>query len=113
MAVVDGVAVAVGVAVGVGDGVPNAAAMQSAYLLALLYCDDGRWDDAEQCLAYGAEVPEPVFFLLETLLGLVGRARLMAHRGELTGNRLARARRGPEGRRRAGRRLAGRGAPAL
>jgi DNA-binding SARP family transcriptional activator len=66
-----------------GDFTPNAIGMQSAYLLALLYCDDGRWDDAERCLAYGADLPEPGFFLNEGALGLAGRARLAAHRGEL------------------------------
>ena len=30
-----------------GDHTPDARAMHSAYELALLYCDDGRWDDAE------------------------------------------------------------------
>ena len=32
-------------------------AMDAAYALALLYCNDGRWDDAERCLAYGGEAP--------------------------------------------------------
>jgi DNA-binding SARP family transcriptional activator len=66
-----------------GNFTPHANGMQSAYLLALLYCDEGRWDDAERCLAYGADVPEPDYFLVETAYRLAGRARLAAHRGEL------------------------------
>jgi hypothetical protein len=66
---------------GLGDYTPNAIGMQSACLLALLYCDDGRWDDAARCLAYGAEVPEPGYFLVETVFRLAGRARVAAHRG--------------------------------
>jgi DNA-binding SARP family transcriptional activator len=78
-----------------GDYEPNALAMQSAYLLALLYCDDRRWDDAERCLAYGADVPEPEFFVIETAEGLAGRARVAAHRGDLA-DALGLARRGVE-----------------
>jgi tetratricopeptide (TPR) repeat protein len=78
-----------------GDYAPNAVAMQSAYLLAHLCCDEGRWDDAERCLAYGAEVPEPDHFVSETVLSLSARARLAAHDGELAGA-LVLARRGVE-----------------
>ena len=58
-------------------------AMQAAYELAHLYCDDGRWDDAERCLAYGRDFPEPTHYRRESVLGLAGRARLAAHRGGL------------------------------
>jgi len=57
--------------------------MRAAYQLALLYCDEGRWDDAEDCLSYGKDVPVPTYFLHEAVLGLVARARLTAHRGRL------------------------------
>lgn len=66
-------------------------AMQAAYELAHLYCDDGRWDDAERCLAYGRDFPEPTHYRRESVLGLAGRARLAAHRGALAqAERLAR-----------------------
>ena len=56
--------------------------MQCAYQLALLYCDEGRWEDAERWLDYGREVPVPDYFRREAVLGLAARARLAAHRGE-------------------------------
>ena len=31
-------------------------AMHAAYLLAFHYCDRGRWDEASQCIAFGADV---------------------------------------------------------
>jgi tetratricopeptide (TPR) repeat protein len=34
-------------------------AMQAAYALAVHYCDHGRWDEAEECIAFGADVPVP------------------------------------------------------
>jgi tetratricopeptide (TPR) repeat protein len=34
-------------------------AMQAAYALAVHYCDRGRWDEAEACVAFGADVPVP------------------------------------------------------
>ena len=55
----------------------------AAYQLALLYCDEGRWEDAERCLAYGRDVPVPAYFRHEAVLGLAARARLAAHRGRL------------------------------
>ena len=66
-----------------------------AYQLALLYCDDGRWDDAERVprlrprrARAGATSSS------RRVLGLAGRARLAAHRGELAeALTLARARR--------------------
>jgi DNA-binding SARP family transcriptional activator len=61
---------------------PDARAMQAACQLALVYCDEGRWDDAAKCLAYGSEVPEPAFFRPEAVLRLAARARLAAHRGK-------------------------------
>jgi tetratricopeptide (TPR) repeat protein len=64
-----------------GSHKPDARAMASAYRLALMYCDDGRWDDAEHWLTYGSEVPVPAYFLLEAVIGLAARARVAAHRG--------------------------------
>jgi tetratricopeptide (TPR) repeat protein len=59
----------------------DARAMHAAYQLALLYCDDGRWGEAERCVEFGSEVPIPEYFLNEAVLGLAARARLSARRG--------------------------------
>src|SRR5262249_32622501 len=67
----------------IGHWAPDAQGMQAASQLALLYCDEGRWDDAERCLAYGRDVPVPTYFRREAVVGLAARARLAAHRGEL------------------------------
>jgi class 3 adenylate cyclase/tetratricopeptide (TPR) repeat protein len=56
-------------------------AISAVYKLALLYCDEGRWEDAERRLAYGAELPVPAQFRQEAVLRLAGRARLAAHHG--------------------------------
>jgi DNA-binding SARP family transcriptional activator len=61
---------------------PDTRAMLFAYLLALLRCDQSRWDDAERLLEYGREAPEPASYRLEAVLRLAVRARLAAHRGE-------------------------------
>ena len=61
---------------------PDVMAMTPAYHLALLYCDQGRWDDAGRCLEYGRDVPVPADFRREAVLGLAARARLTAHRGD-------------------------------
>jgi hypothetical protein len=67
-----------------GSHNPDARAMGSAYRLALMYCDDGRWDDAEHWLAYGSDVPVPAYFLIETAIGMAARARVAAHHGAPT-----------------------------
>jgi hypothetical protein len=61
----------------------DARAMHAAYHLALIYCDEGRWPDAERCVDFGSEVPVPDYFLHEAVLGLAARARVAAHRDEL------------------------------
>jgi ATP/maltotriose-dependent transcriptional regulator MalT len=68
------------------DGKPQAAAMAHVSALAILYCDDGRWEEAERCLEYGREIPRH---------GLAARARVAAHRGDLS-EALALARRSVE-----------------
>src|SRR5262249_27669566 len=60
---------------------PFALTMVAGYQLALLHCDEGRWDDAESCLAYGAEVPIPTQFRPEAPLRLAALARVAAHDG--------------------------------
>jgi hypothetical protein len=56
--------------------------MQAASFLALLYCDDGRWDDAAACLAFGGDVP-----LTEStgtaIRRLAAAARLAAHQARV------------------------------
>jgi DNA-binding SARP family transcriptional activator len=60
---------------------PFALTMVAGYQLALLHCDEGRWDEAESCLAYGAEVPIPTQFRPEAPLRLAALARVAAHDG--------------------------------
>jgi DNA-binding SARP family transcriptional activator len=62
-------------------------AMLAAYRLALFYCDEGRWEEADGLLEYGREVPVPQHFLAEAVLGLAARARVAAHHGEVAGAR--------------------------
>jgi hypothetical protein len=54
--------------------------MQAAYRLALLYCEDGRWHDAEGCLTYGRDVPIPRT-TATAANRLAAQALLAAHRG--------------------------------
>jgi tetratricopeptide (TPR) repeat protein len=77
------------------DYTPDRRAMETAYHLALLYCDDGKWHDAERCLDYGSEVPVPTCFRVDVVYGLAARARVAAHRGDLD-EALVLARRGVE-----------------
>jgi hypothetical protein len=56
-----------------------ASAMSEVYKLALLYADEGRWEDAERRLAYGSEPPVLDHFREEAVLGLAARARVAAH----------------------------------
>ncbi len=63
-----------------GDA-PDTHALRAASVLALLYCDDGRWAEAAECLSYGRDVPEPQFIHRESILRLAGEARLAGHHG--------------------------------
>jgi tetratricopeptide (TPR) repeat protein len=54
---------------------PLRVAVDTAGQLALFYCDDGRWDDAEACLAAYPGYPRGPW-------GDMAEARLKAHRGE-------------------------------
>jgi len=65
----------------IAAGRPSWPRMCLAYRLALLYCDEGRWDDAERRLAYGRELPALTHFREEAVLRLAGRARVAAHHG--------------------------------
>ena len=62
------------------DRAADTRGMQAAHALAHLYCDDGRWDDAEECLAYHRDLPVPIHMIASRL---AGEARVAAHRGEL------------------------------
>jgi class 3 adenylate cyclase len=59
----------------------NGLAMGAAVSLASFYCDDGRWLDAADCLAYGRDVREPIVYRPRRAIGLAVEARLAAHRG--------------------------------
>jgi tetratricopeptide (TPR) repeat protein len=64
---------------------PDRLAMDAAFRLADLYAEDGRWDEAERCLA--------AYRGLDDRLALAVRTRLAAHRGNLgEAERLARER---------------------
>ncbi len=64
-------------------GAPDQHALQAAYRLAHLYCDDGRWADAEECAAFHAEITWQGNYFTEIYYRLSATARLEAHRGEL------------------------------
>jgi DNA-binding SARP family transcriptional activator len=55
-------------------------AMNAACRLALLYCEDGRWDEAERCLTYGRHVLHPRT-TATTANRLAAKALLVAHSG--------------------------------
>jgi class 3 adenylate cyclase/tetratricopeptide (TPR) repeat protein len=50
--------------------------------LGRVYCDEGRWDEAEEALAYGRDAVIPTMPMSQ-LRRLAVEARLAAHRGEL------------------------------
>jgi class 3 adenylate cyclase/tetratricopeptide (TPR) repeat protein len=66
---------------------PEARAMRAAAALALLCCDQGRWEEAAGYLAYGREVDEspPADGKIYAYLRLAARARVAAHDGDLHG----------------------------
>ena len=63
-------------------GAPAGNGMSAAFQLAHLYCDDGRWDDAEECLVFYRGVPDPAG-VPWAARRLAAEARVAAHRGEL------------------------------
>jgi tetratricopeptide (TPR) repeat protein len=60
-------------------GVPDMRAMNASFHLAVLYCDDGRWEDADACLAPYRQLPELPWIALEACRCAV-EARLAARR---------------------------------
>jgi hypothetical protein len=55
--------------------------MQAAFRLALLYCDDARWDEAEALLSFYRGVPDRRL-IGTTVDRLLAEARIAAHRGD-------------------------------
>jgi DNA-binding SARP family transcriptional activator/tetratricopeptide (TPR) repeat protein len=65
------------------DSVTDAQALQAASHLAVLCCDQGRWDDAARWTEYGRDVPVPDHFHKWAVLNLAARSRIAAHNGDL------------------------------
>jgi DNA-binding SARP family transcriptional activator/tetratricopeptide (TPR) repeat protein len=61
----------------------DAQALQAAYRLALLCCDEGRWDEAERWAEYGRDTPVGAEYHSWAVLGLAARARITARRGDV------------------------------
>jgi tetratricopeptide (TPR) repeat protein len=64
---------------------PESRALRAAALLALLYEDQGRWDEAADCLEYGREIDRlpPAPGKIYTPLRAAAQSRLAAHEGNL------------------------------
>jgi predicted ATPase len=62
-------------------GAADLRAMHASFRLAGLYCDDGRWEDAEDCIAPYRAVPESRWIAPQASRYAV-EARLAAHRGQ-------------------------------
>jgi tetratricopeptide (TPR) repeat protein len=62
-------------------GAPDLRAMHAAYRLAYLYCDEGRWDDAEEYLAFCSGFPALEDATVASYRPAAA-ARLAAHRGD-------------------------------
>ncbi len=62
-------------------GRPEGRTLRAAACLALLYCDQERWDEATECLRYGEEIDasEPPEGKIYAPLRLAARARVAAH----------------------------------
>jgi class 3 adenylate cyclase/tetratricopeptide (TPR) repeat protein len=60
-------------------GAPDRRAAGSAFRLVDLYCDEGRWDDAERSFGEARDLPRSGEYI--PCLGLAVEARLEAHRG--------------------------------
>src|SRR5262249_23566523 len=61
-------------------------ALNYGAVLALFYCDRGRWDEAANVLGYGDEVDQspPAYGKVYVYRRLAARARVAAHRGEFS-----------------------------
>ena len=65
-------------------GAPDQHALQAAYRLAHFYCDGGRWADAEECVAFHAEIPWRGNYFTAIDYRLSAVARLEAYRGDVS-----------------------------
>lgn len=65
-----------------GHRVIDERAMRASYHLANFYCEDGRWDEAADCLAYGGSIPVN-HSTATAFYRMTGLARVAAHRGQL------------------------------
>jgi tetratricopeptide (TPR) repeat protein len=63
------------------DGGPDGRAIEAVAWLAHLYCDQGRWQAADDLLGYSRQVPPLAFFRAEAVLCSAAEARLAAHNG--------------------------------
>ena len=61
---------------------PDRRGLEAASLLAHVYCDDGRFVEADECLAFYRDVPDPTA-VLTTALRRAAAARVAAHRGDV------------------------------
>jgi DNA-binding SARP family transcriptional activator len=57
-------------------------AVNASSRLALLYCDEGRWEDAENCLTPSQGLPEPTWFRHAAVTRLAAQALVTAHHGD-------------------------------
>ena len=60
---------------------PDRPALGAAVELASFYCDDGRWDEAADCISYTQVWPEPAFYQAWAAQRVAVQARLAAHDG--------------------------------
>jgi hypothetical protein len=65
-----------------GEHALDERAMSAAYRLALLYCEDARWDEAAECLSYGRDIAV-ADSRSAAAFRAAAEARLAAHRGRL------------------------------
>lgn len=61
---------------------PERSAFGATVDLATFYCDEGRWDEAADCLSYLQDRPEPAFYSPWAVARLEVQARLAAHDGD-------------------------------
>ena len=65
----------------VAGAVPDRPSLGAAVDLAIFYCDDGRWDEAADCISYTLAWPEPAFYQAWAVQRVAVQARLAAHDG--------------------------------
>jgi tetratricopeptide (TPR) repeat protein len=63
-------------------GPESVPAVNASSLLALFYCDEGRWEEAEACLAPTEGMLEPAWYRQAAVTRLAASARVAAHHGD-------------------------------